>query len=244
MRPGQFRGMRTRLVGAKGRQYTIFYYRFRSPRTQLVGAVMPSLHHAPRLPQAQTGRLCTKTLRLAETGNLPLCRVTDGTHKIHYGKWVLLTLGTHPVEYDMEKYNLVHSFRPISFRFAQEEDGAAMTIMFKTMMDTHKNMYGSSPNGLRNPTDSLMEKHFLKWLEDETYMRSNKYINHAFGMELSTDVQTTRFSGPTVLKYRNNLAGNVGSRPRWTIHAIERDFMFMNRVTLHNGRPICDCERL
>eukprot|EP00873_Tetraselmis_striata_P024843 jgi/Tetstr1/445107/TSEL_032905.t1 len=181
MRPGQFRGMRTRLVGAKGRQYTIFYYRFRSPGTQLVGAVMPSLHHAPRLPQAQTGRLCTKclgsfrrpmqhdstpncttcpgrfrgrarswsaptgrlctkTLRLAETGNLPLCRVTDGTHKIHYGKWVLLTLGTHPVEYDMEKCNLVHSFRPISFRFAQEEDGAAMTIMFKTMMDTHKNM--------------------------------------------------------------------------------------------------------
>eukprot|EP00873_Tetraselmis_striata_P041651 jgi/Tetstr1/461915/TSEL_006993.t1 len=28
------------------------------------------------------------TLRLAETGNLPLCLVTDGTHKIHYGNWL------------------------------------------------------------------------------------------------------------------------------------------------------------
>eukprot|EP00873_Tetraselmis_striata_P008835 jgi/Tetstr1/429099/TSEL_019062.t1 len=86
-----------------------------------------------------------RTLRLAETGNVPLCLVTDGTHKIHYGKWVLLTLGSHSIEYDMEKYNLVHNFRPISFCFAQEVDGAAMTLMFKTTMDTHKNMYGSSP---------------------------------------------------------------------------------------------------
>eukprot|EP00873_Tetraselmis_striata_P025865 jgi/Tetstr1/446129/TSEL_033729.t1 len=154
-----------------------------------------------------------RILSLAETGNLPLCLITDGTHKIHYGKWVLLSLGTHSIEYDMEKCNLVHSFRPLSFCFAQEEDGAAMTLLFKTTMDTHKKMYGSSPNvrrllsdkgggmrvakrnvflpvrGLRNPTDSLMEKHFPnKWFEDETYKRRSKYINPAFGMELSMDV--------------------------------------------------------
>eukprot|EP00873_Tetraselmis_striata_P017698 jgi/Tetstr1/437962/TSEL_026592.t1 len=330
-----------------------------------------------------------RTLRLAETESLPLCLVTDGTHKIHYGKWVLSTLGTHSIEYDMEKYNLVHSFRPISFCFAQEEDGAAMTLLFKTTMDTHKKMYGSSPNmrgllsdkgggfrvakrnfqfkkgtmsvngrrvqvcrgehewkvceecvkvirscrseeqalqavgtkslqviarsapgrwvednyfganldwwsrastfvgvpaknnsmegwhnaaknafpkGLRNPTDSLMEKHFPKWLENETYKRSSKHINPAFGMELSTDVHfavdylqapgshvevdgalylvgdpfkigTRSVTTPAVLNYRNSLAGNVGIRPRWTIQAIERDFLFLNRVTLHNGRP-------
>eukprot|EP00873_Tetraselmis_striata_P028631 jgi/Tetstr1/448895/TSEL_036121.t1 len=86
-----------------------------------------------------------RTLRLAETGNLPLCLVTDGTHKIHYGKWVLSTLGTHSIEYDMEKYNLVHCFRPIFFCFAQEEDGAAMTLMFKTTRDTHKKTYGNRP---------------------------------------------------------------------------------------------------
>eukprot|EP00873_Tetraselmis_striata_P033254 jgi/Tetstr1/453518/TSEL_040486.t1 len=89
-----------------------------------------------------------RTLRLAETGSLPLCLVTDGTHKIHYGKWVLLTLGTHSIEYDMEKYDLVHSFRPISFCFAQEEDGAPMTLLFQTTMDTHKMLYGSSPNAI------------------------------------------------------------------------------------------------
>eukprot|EP00873_Tetraselmis_striata_P008834 jgi/Tetstr1/429098/TSEL_019061.t1 len=129
------------------------------------------------------------------------------------------------------------------------------------------------PKGLRNPTDSLMEKHFPKWLEDETYKRSCKYINPAFGMELSTDVHfavdylqapgshlevdgalylagdpfkigTRNVTRPAVLKYRNSLAGNVGSRPRWTIQAIERDILFLNRVTLHNGRPRCDCERL
>eukprot|EP00873_Tetraselmis_striata_P027766 jgi/Tetstr1/448030/TSEL_035331.t1 len=320
-----------------------------------------------------------RTLRLAETGSLPLRLVTDGTHKIPYGKWVLLTLGTHSIEYDMEKYDLVHSFRPISFCFAQEEDGAAMTLMFLTTMDTHKMLYGSSPNfqfkkvttsvngrrvqvcrgehewkvcelcvkvihscrseeqahavgtkllqvmarsapglvarwfednylganlgwwlsastfvgvlawnnsmegwhnaaksafpkGLRNPTDSLMEKHFPKWLEDETYKRGSKSINPAFRMELSTDVHlavdylqaagshmevdealyvvgdpfkigTRSVTRPAVLKYRNSLAGNVGSRPRWTIHAIERDFLFVNRVTLQNSQPRCDCER-
>eukprot|EP00873_Tetraselmis_striata_P018911 jgi/Tetstr1/439175/TSEL_002995.t1 len=240
-----------------------------------------------------------RTLRLAETGSLPLCLVTDGTHKIHYGKWVMLTLGTHSIEYDMEKYDLVHSFRAISFCFAQEEDGAAMTLLFQTTMDTHKMLYGSSPNtigcwihvlhkfqfkkgttsvngrrvqGLRNPTDSQMEKHFPKWLEDETYKRGSKSINPAFRMELSTDVHfavdylqaagshmevdealyvvgdpfkigTRSVTRPAVLKYRNSLAGNVGSRPRWTIQAIERDFLFLNRVTLQNGQPRCDCER-
>eukprot|EP00873_Tetraselmis_striata_P036714 jgi/Tetstr1/456978/TSEL_043643.t1 len=226
-----------------------------------------------------------RTLWLAEAGNLPLCLVTDGTHKLHYGKWVLLTLGTHSIEYDVEKYNLVHSFRPISFSFcfAQEEDGAAMTLLFKTTIDAHKKMNNimegwhnaaknAFPKGLRNSTDSLMEKHFPNWSEGETYKRSSKHINPAVGMELSIDVHfavyylqatgshvevdgalyivgdpfkiaTRSVTRLAVLKYRNNLAGNVGSIPRWTIQAIERDFLFLNRVTLHNGRPRCDCER-
>eukprot|EP00873_Tetraselmis_striata_P011664 jgi/Tetstr1/431928/TSEL_021417.t1 len=131
-----------------------------------------------------------KTLRLAETGNLPPCLVTDGTHEIHCEKWVLLTLGTHSsVEYCHETYKLVHSFRPIAFCFSQEEDGAAMTLLFKAMLDAHhKKIYRSWPNGLRNPTDALMEKHLPKWLKDDTYKRNNKHISHAFGMELSTDV--------------------------------------------------------
>eukprot|EP00873_Tetraselmis_striata_P033185 jgi/Tetstr1/453449/TSEL_040430.t1 len=66
---------------------------------------------------------------------LQFCDEAKGA--IHYGKWVLLTLGTHSIDYDMEKYNLVHSFRPISFCLAQEEGGAAMTLMFKATMDTH-----------------------------------------------------------------------------------------------------------
>eukprot|EP00873_Tetraselmis_striata_P046014 jgi/Tetstr1/466278/TSEL_000958.t1 len=57
-------------------------------------------------------------------------------------------------------------------------------------------------------------------------------------------IGTRSVTRPSVLNYRNSLAGNVGSRPpRWTIRAIERDFLFLNRVTLRNGRPRCDCER-
>eukprot|EP00873_Tetraselmis_striata_P009163 jgi/Tetstr1/429427/TSEL_019337.t1 len=136
----------------------------------------------------------------------------------------------------------------------------------------HNAAKNAFPKGLRNPTDSLMEKHFPKWLKDDTYKRSNKYINPAFGMELSTDVHfavdylqapgshleidgalylvgddlfkigTRSVTGQAVLEYRNNLTGNVGSRPRWAIQTIERDFLFLNRVSLHNGRPRCDCE--
>eukprot|EP00873_Tetraselmis_striata_P024092 jgi/Tetstr1/444356/TSEL_032247.t1 len=136
----------------------------------------------------------------------------------------------------------------------------------------HNAAKNAFPKGLRNPTDSLMEKHFPKWLEDETYKRGRKSINPAFRMEHSTDVHfavdylqaagshmevdealyvvgdpfkigTRSVTRPAVLKYRNILAGNVGSRPRWTIQAIERDFLFLNRVTLQNGQPRCDCER-
>eukprot|EP00873_Tetraselmis_striata_P034853 jgi/Tetstr1/455117/TSEL_041969.t1 len=284
------------------------------------------------------------TLSLAETGSLPICLVTDGTHKIHYGKWLLLTLGTHSIEYDMEKYDLVHKFRPISFCFAQEEDGGSddphvpdddghaqdvtigcwihvlhkfqfkkvgtklLQVMARSapgpvaqwfednylganldwwssastfvgvparnniMEGWHNAAKNAFPKGLRNPTDSLMEKHFPKWLEDETYKRGSKSINSAFRMELSTDVHfaidylhaagshmevdealyvvgdpfkigNRSVTRPAVLKYRNSLAGNVGSRPQWTIQAIERDFLFLNRVTLQNGQPRCDCER-
>eukprot|EP00873_Tetraselmis_striata_P041652 jgi/Tetstr1/461916/TSEL_006994.t1 len=93
------------------------------------------------------------------------------------------------------------------------------------------------PRGLRNPTDSLMENHFPMWLGDETYKRSIKYSNPAFGMELSKDVHsavdylqargshlevdgalylvgdpfkigTSIVIGPAVLKYRNSLSEN------------------------------------
>eukprot|EP00873_Tetraselmis_striata_P046163 jgi/Tetstr1/466427/TSEL_010955.t1 len=43
------------------------------------------------------------------------------------------------------------------------------------------------PKVLRNPTDALMEKHFPMWMKDETYNRSSKQINPAFGMGRSTD---------------------------------------------------------
>eukprot|EP00873_Tetraselmis_striata_P019990 jgi/Tetstr1/440254/TSEL_028605.t1 len=95
--------------------------------------------------------------------------------------------------------------------------------------------------GLRSPTDSLMEKHFPKWLEDETYKPGSKSINPAFRMELSTDVYFAVDYLQAAGSHREvDEALYVVGDP---FKAIERDFLFLNRVTLRNGQPRCDCER-
>ena len=41
----------------------------------------------------------------------------DGKWKLHHGKWILVTVGTHSIEFDRNRKLIVHSFRPLLYMF-------------------------------------------------------------------------------------------------------------------------------
>ena len=44
----------------------------------------------------------------------------DGKHKIHFGKWILITVGTHSIKY--HNGVLSHSFRPLIYMFSKQHE--------------------------------------------------------------------------------------------------------------------------
>eukprot|EP00873_Tetraselmis_striata_P020343 jgi/Tetstr1/440607/TSEL_028918.t1 len=87
-----------------------------------------------------------RNLRHAELPDLHATLVAASTHKIHYGTWMLLTVGTYSAEYDPDKKKLVHRFRPIiSFAFAGSESEASVSFLFTSTFAAHRRIYGSVP---------------------------------------------------------------------------------------------------
>ena len=48
----------------------------------------------------------------------------DGKHKLHHGKWILISVGTHAVEYCKERKSIVHQFRPLLYMFTKNHESA------------------------------------------------------------------------------------------------------------------------
>ena len=49
----------------------------------------------------------------------------DGMHKLHYGKWLLLTFGTHCLRYDDRQGVYTHSFRPLIYLLTKDHESCA-----------------------------------------------------------------------------------------------------------------------
>ena len=49
----------------------------------------------------------------------------DGMHKLHYGKWLLLTFGTHCLHYDSHNKKITHSFRPLIYLLTKDHESIA-----------------------------------------------------------------------------------------------------------------------
>lgn len=52
----------------------------------------------------------------------------DGMHKLHYGKWLLLTFGTHCLHYegkDGKTKTYTHSFRPLIYLLTKDIESVA-----------------------------------------------------------------------------------------------------------------------
>lgn len=90
-------------------------------------------------------------LRMAELADVDLYLVADGTHKIHYGGFVFLTLGTYSIQY--LNGGLVHSFRPISFAMGPTESNCSCSALLKCTLQAHARIYGHMPEVKATITD-------------------------------------------------------------------------------------------
>jgi hypothetical protein len=41
----------------------------------------------------------------------------DGKHKLHHGKWILVTIGPHDLKFCKEENKIVHSYRQCVYMF-------------------------------------------------------------------------------------------------------------------------------
>ena len=63
----------------------------------------------------------------------------DGKHKIHHGKWILVTIGTHSIESN-RRSGIVHSFRPLVYMFCKQHESTDSIIFGLDAL----NMYATS----------------------------------------------------------------------------------------------------
>jgi len=73
----------------------------------------------------------------------------DGKHKLHHGKWLLVTFGTHVTSAgggdDSRRTSITHRFRPLVYMFTKHHEDAdsiyfglkAMELVVR-MCDTHR----------------------------------------------------------------------------------------------------------
>lgn len=97
-----------------------------------------------RFPSVDAVVLCGKTqclwmLQLVHHARQWVLHV-DGKHKLHHGKWLLITLGTHAVEQrtlahcQSHTAKVVHAFRPLVYMFSKtHEDKDSLLFAFTAM---------------------------------------------------------------------------------------------------------------
>lgn len=48
----------------------------------------------------------------------------DGKHKIHHGKWMLVSIGTHVLIYKEDRKKITHSYRPLVYMFCKQQESS------------------------------------------------------------------------------------------------------------------------
>ena len=57
----------------------------------------------------------------------------DGTHKFHWGGWVVLTVGVISLEWKRDTSGFSQSFRPVAYCFCESESEAAATLLLSSV---------------------------------------------------------------------------------------------------------------
>lgn len=88
-----------------------------------------------------------RTVQYVQLSGLPLHFMTDGTHKVSFNRWVLLTVGTTTIRPPTNSHvDLVNSFIPIAFCFARTESEGAFCTLFKAVVDSCEELFGQRPS--------------------------------------------------------------------------------------------------
>lgn len=85
-----------------------------------------------------------QNLRMGQFADIDLFLSADGTYKIHFGRYVFITVGTYSIEY--EGTDCAHRFRPIAFCLAPSESEDAVGATLRFMLDAHRRIYGNRPS--------------------------------------------------------------------------------------------------
>lgn len=48
----------------------------------------------------------------------------DGKHKLHHGKWILVTIGVHDLSLNKDRKMITHSYRPLVYMFSKQHETA------------------------------------------------------------------------------------------------------------------------
>ena len=68
----------------------------------------------------------------------------DGKHKLHHGKWMLVSIGTHVLARDKgDKGKVTHSYRPLIYMFVkQEESRESVKLLCESLKFVALHFYG------------------------------------------------------------------------------------------------------
>ena len=59
----------------------------------------------------------------------------DGKHKLHHGKWMLVSIGTHDLRFDEATKQLSHSYRPLVYMFVKQQETTESVKMLCEALD-------------------------------------------------------------------------------------------------------------
>ena len=58
----------------------------------------------------------------------------DGKHKLHHGKWMLVTIGVTVLAYNKDKKKITHNFRPLVYMFVKQHESEESISFLCTAM--------------------------------------------------------------------------------------------------------------
>jgi hypothetical protein len=59
----------------------------------------------------------------------------DGTHKLHFGKWLLVTCGVISLRWSRSNSGLSQTFKPVAYCFCESENDRATTLLLESVKD-------------------------------------------------------------------------------------------------------------
>ena len=68
----------------------------------------------------------------------------DGKHKLHHGKWILVTIGCHDLAQDRDG-KIVHSYRPLVYMFSKQQETTESIKLLCSSVDFLARTYFGAP---------------------------------------------------------------------------------------------------